>query len=213
MRPFLAVLLVATACARPAPPAVPAQEVDGTTAHRIVRAAVLRDADLPGYTRDTDEASRAGRVGSCLTQGAAPITDRSTAFDRGGVQIVSGAAVARTLAAVREEEAFMRDEFPQCFERFLTFVFAQADLTVTKYRSTPFRVRVPRADATFGYRIDMTARANGRSVPVSAAAVAATAGHTELLLVTSAVRAPLPDRARLTALLTKMVTRARAAER
>lgn len=218
---FVALALVAaTACGgNDAAPSqsVPTRDITVERAIKVARAGVLRAIDLPGWKHEAGTGDGTGTGGggelSCL-RFEDHLGEHASSLTKGRVLVGSFAGVAETTAATAREMAFFRSpEFRDCFERFVNANFAEERLAVVKYASRPASIRVRNADDATALSIRMTMGKFSRTVPARAWFLGASTGHATLFLLVIAVDAEPPSLARLTALLTRAVGRARAAER
>jgi hypothetical protein len=216
---FVALALVAaSACGGDGttPQAAPTRDITVERAIRVARAGVLRAADLPGWKHEAGEGEGTGISGdglSCLRL-EDHLGEHDASFARGRVLLASWAGTAETAAVTAREIAFVRSaEFRECFERVVNAILAEDRLAVVTYASRPAVITVRHADDVTAVSIRMTLEKLGAKVPARAWFLGASTGHATLFLLVLGVKAETPSLARLTALLTKAVARARAAER
>lgn len=222
---FVALALVAaTACGGndAAPPqAAPTRDITVERAIKIARAGVLRAADLPGYTvtvgkgDGTDTGGGGiGGYGTCL-RFEQHLGYHDATFKKGFVNVSSLGGAAATVATTEKEMAFLAGpEFEDCYERFLNGVWAQLRIAVVKYVSRQVAIRVRGADEATAVSARITLERRGVKIPTRAYFAAASTGHaTVILLAFGLGKEEPPSLDRLTALLTRAVSRASAAER
>ncbi|HWL36398.1 MAG TPA: hypothetical protein VNQ77_09400 [Frankiaceae bacterium] len=220
---FVALALVtATACGGndAAPPrAAPTQDITVERAVRIARAAVLRAADLPGYKAsaaegDGTEDGGSGGYGTCL-RFEDHLGNHSATFKKGTVTVSSFGGAAATAATTEKELAYLAGpDFADCFERFLNGLLSGARIAVVKYASRQVPLRVRGADEATALSVRFTMEKYGARFPSRAFFAAASTGHaTSFVMAFGAGKEQPPSLDRLTALLTRAVGRARAAER
>ena len=214
MRTLTALLLAAvTACGgggSPSPAASP--DVSAAQAERLVKAGLLRPADVPGYRREPASSDEPDSGGTCLRD-PETVAEGDASYARGGVLVVSDVYVTPRAASAAGFAAYVADDDTMdCLRRALVARLTTSDQTFTARDPARFRVSVRGADASYGYAVALAGtRDDGRKGRLSVLSVGATTGPA--IVEVTALGAPdrLPSRARLTALLSRAVARVRAA--
>jgi hypothetical protein len=157
-------------------------------AQALATAAVLTEADLPGYkaekqSHDAEDEAFDTRVATCL--GLAKPTylarDFGTAFTKGSLEIDSSADVAPSAAAgLIELQALTGSKAEGCLKAEFTTLIAASGGTVKAFTLTPMTINVPGADAVFGYKLDFAANAGGQALSFTGYDVGSLVGQVEI---------------------------------
>lgn len=190
-----------------------------TKAKVLAAAAVLTDADLPGYATNaqTHKASNDeldAKMATCLGVTAPTYLTRNfgTAFSKGDLEIDSSADVATSTADAMNQLAGMTSsKAPDCLKSQLTAALASSGFTITSFSAQHPSVTIPGSDAAFIYMIALTGTVQGRNVELGGFNAGSLVGQVEVGLSVFAPSATTFTLEQTTALLTKATERTKAA--
>lgn len=182
-------------------------------------AAVLTDADLPGYTakalrHDAGNDALDAKMATCLGVTVPTYLTRNfgTAFSKGGLEIDSSADVATSAADAKKELADMTSSrAPACLKSQLTTALASSGLTVTSFWAQPASVTIPGSDGAFVYTMVLAATVQGHSIELWGFDAGSLVGQVEVGVSVFAPSARTFTFEQTTALLTKATARTKAA--
>gem|GEM_PF-3374907 len=185
----------------------------------LAAAAVLTEADLPGYTTkaQTHDASNDvldAKMATCLGVTASTYLTRNfgTAFSKGELEIDSSADVATTVAEAKKQLAEMTNsKAPACLKSQLTAVLASSGFTVTSFSAQHASVTIPGSDVAFMYTMALTGTVQGRNIELRGFNAGSLVGQVEVGVSVFAPSATSFTLEQMTALLTKATERTKAA--
>jgi hypothetical protein len=185
----------------------------------LAAAAVLTEADLPGYTTSaqTHDASNDeldAKMATCLGVTAPTYLTRNfgTAFSKGELEIDSSADVATSSADAKKQLADMTSsKAPDCLKSQLTAALASSGLTVTSFSAQHASVTIPGSDAAFIYTMALTGTVQGRNIELRGFNAGSLVGQVEVGVSVFAPSATTFTLEQTTALLTKATERTKAA--
>jgi len=185
----------------------------------LAAAAVLTDADLPGYTTNaqTHDASNDeldAKMATCLGVTTPTYLTRNfgTAFSKGDLEIDSSADVATSTADAKKQLADMTSsKAPDCLKSQLTAALASSGFIVTSFSAKRGAVTVPGSDAAFIYTMALTGTVQGRNVELRGFNAGSLVGQVEVGLSVFAPSATTFTLEQTTALLTKATERTKTA--
>jgi hypothetical protein len=185
----------------------------------LAAAAVLTDADLPGYTskaqtHDASNDALDAKMATCLGVTAATYLTRNfgTAFSKGELEIDSSADVATSTADAKKQLADMTSsKAPACLKSQLTAALASTGFTVTSFSAQPASVTIPGSDGAFVYTMVVAGTIQGRNIELRGFDAGALVGQVEVGVSVFAPSATTFTLAQTTALLTKATERTKAA--
>lgn len=188
-------------------------------AKTLAAAAVLTDADLPGYATNaqTHKASNDqldAKMDICLGVTAPTYLTRNfgTAFSKGDLEIDSSADVATSTAdAMKQLAGMTSSKAPDCLKSQLTAALASSGFTVTSFSAQHPSVTIPGSDAAFIYMIALTGTVQGRNVELDGFNAGSLVGQVEVGMSVFAPSATTFTLEQTTALLTKATERTKAA--
>lgn len=185
----------------------------------LAAAAVLTDADLPGYTtkaqtHDTTNDALDAKMATCLGVTAPTYLTRNfgTAFSKDDLEIDSSADVATSVADAKKQLADMTsNNAPACLKSQLTAALAGSGFTVTSFSAQPVSVTIPGSDAAFVYTIAIAGTVQGHNVKLRGFDAGSLVGQVEVGVSVVAPSATTYTLEQTTALLAKATERTRAA--
>jgi hypothetical protein len=185
----------------------------------LAAAAVLTEADLPGYTTkaQTHDASNDeldAKMATCLGVTAPTYLTRNfgTAFSQGELEVDSSADVATSPADAKKQLADMTSsKAPDCLKSQLTAALASSGLTVTSFSAQHASVTIPGSDAAFIYTMALTGTVQGRNIELRGFNAGSLVGQVEVGVSVFAPPATTFTLEQTTALLTKATERTKAA--
>jgi len=162
----------------------------------LAAAAVLTEADLPGYTTkaQTHDASSDvldAKMATCLGVTASTYLTRNfgTVFSKGDLEIDSSADVATSIAEAKKQLAEMTNsKAPACLKSQLTAVLASSGFTVTSFSAQHAPVKIPGSDVAFMYTMALTGTVQGRNIELRGFNAGSLVGQVEV----GVSRAPRP---------------------
>jgi hypothetical protein len=185
----------------------------------LAAAAVLTEADLPGYTTraQTHDASNDeldAKMATCLGVTASTYLTRNfgTAFSKGELEIDSSADVATSTADAKKQLADMTSsKAPDCLKSQLTAALASSGFTVTSFSAQHASVTIPGSDAAFIYTMALTGTVQGRNIELRGFNAGSLVGQVEVGVSVFAPPATTFTLEQTTGLLAKATERTKAA--
>lgn len=185
----------------------------------LAAAAVLTEADLPGYTaeaqtHDASDDAIDAKMDTCLGVPASTYLTRNfgTAFTKDMLEVDSSADVATSAADAKKQLADRTSsKVPACLKSQLAAALSSSGFTVTSLSAQPVSVTIPGSDGAFAYTMVVAGTVQGSTVELRGFVSGALVGQVE---VGVSVIAPSPTTFTLeqtTALLTKATERTKAA--
>jgi len=165
------------------PAALTAQE-----AKSLAAAAILRAADMPGYTakpgtHDASDASSEAAEQRCL--GLPPqqfrARDFGTMFTKGDLEVDSSADVASSVQDARQQlAAITGSKAKACLKQTIDALVHSSGGTVRSFSAQLVPVTIADADAAFAYRLSVQAAFNGQAVTIGGYEVGTLVGPVEV---------------------------------
>jgi hypothetical protein len=173
-----------------APSAEPSDDAMPLTkaqAKRLAAAAILRKADLPGYTAtqaEPDDGS-GDELLACLEtkEPTYLVHNFGTGYTKGGLEIDSSADVAKSVSAARKEmAAYTSDKALRCVKGFMMKTFADTGAKVSNDTTERVDPKIPGADGAFGFRVAVTLSGPGGTTDLTMLVLGALVGQVEIAL-------------------------------
>jgi hypothetical protein len=168
-------------------------------AKTLAAAAILRDADMPGYTakpgtHDATDVRSEAQEQRCL--GLPPqqfrARDFGKEFTKGDLEVDSSADVASSVADGKQQlAAITGSKAKGCLKQALDAIVAASGGTVRSFSANLVPATIADADAAFAYQLSVQAAFNGQAVTIAGYEVGTLVGQVEVDTQATGT-APLP---------------------